>query len=245
MDVDRNPSLVVVTGASSGIGLAVAEAAQAAGHQVASCSRRPGPGHHLAVDLSDVHQWPRFAQWLEELVLDDRSWEEVLLVHAAATLEPIGFAGEVEPDAYARNVILNSATPQVVGDAFLRTMARSEGRGVLLHVSSGAAHSARAGWTSYGAGKAAMDQWTRAAGLEQEQRGRRVRVLSVAPGVVDTDMQAQIRSTPPERFPAVEGFVRLRDEGQLADPSQVGARLLEVAERQDLPNGAVLDLRDL
>lgn len=239
------PTLVVVTGASSGIGLAVAEAARAAGHQIASCSRRPGPGRHLAADLSQVVEWARFAQWLGELIDADPPWERVVLVHSAATLEPIGFAGEVDAGAYTANVVLNSAAPQVLGDAFLRAMARVPGRGVLLQISSGAARNARAGWTSYGAGKAAVDQWTRAAGLEQDQRGGRLRVFSVAPGVVATDMQAQIRSTDAEHFPGVEDFVRLHDEGALADPEDVGRRLLELAEREDLVNGAVLDLRQL
>ena len=239
------PTLVVVTGASSGIGLAVAEAARDAGHDVASCSRRPGPGRHLAADLSQVSEWPRFAAWLHELIDADPPWGRVVLVHSAATLEPIGFAGEVDADAYTANVVLNSAAPQVIGDAFLRSMAGVPGRGVLLQVSSGAAHTARAGWTSYGAGKAAVDQWTRAAGLEQDRRGGRVRVLSVAPGVVATDMQAQIRSTDATAFPGVEDFVRLHDEGALADPDDVGRRLLGLTEREDLENGAVLDLRQL
>lgn len=239
--------LVVVTGASSGIGRAVAEAAAARGAEVATCSRRPGPGRHLAVDLADPGAWPEVGRWLDGLV-GERSWERVVLVHAAATLEPVGFAGEVDADAYAANVLLNSASPQVLGDAFLRSMARHRRSGVLLQISSGAAHSARAGWTSYGAGKAAMDQWSRAAGMEQDERGGRVRVLSVAPGVVATDMQARIRATDARDFPAVEGFRDLHASGALADPVEVARRLLDLvarAARAEVPNGAVLDLRDL
>lgn len=235
-------TLVVVTGASSGIGRSVAEAALAAGRQVATCSRRPGPGRHLAVDLSDPSAWPGVARWLDDLVTG-HAWSNVVLVHAAGTLEPIGFAGEVDPTAYAANVLLNAASPQVLGDAFLRSMGGVAATGVLLLVSSGAAHSPRAGWTSYCAGKAAVDQWARAAGLEQDQRGGRVRVLSVAPGVVETDMQAKIRATAGRDFPEVDRFVALHEAGQLRRPDDVARQLLDLVERDDVANGAVLDLR--
>lgn len=236
-------SLLIVTGASSGIGRAVAEVAAAEGWEVASCSRRPGPGRHLPADLSDPAEWPRVAQWFDELVRE-RAWSRIGFVHAAATLEPIGFAGEVDAAAYAANVVLNSASPQVLGDAFLRSMASVEAPGVLIQISSGAATNARAGWTSYGAAKAAVDQWVRAAGLEQEARGGRVRVLSVAPGVVATDMQARIRATPDRDFPGVARFVQLHEQGQLRDPRAVARQLLALATDDGVANGAVLDLRD-
>lgn len=244
MGAEDAPTLVVVTGASSGIGRAVAEGAEAGGCRIATCSRRPLPGEHLAADLSDPAAWTRVAAWVDGLITGT-SWSRVVLVHAAATLTPIGFAGEVDAQAYTANVLLNSAAPQVLGDAYLRSMAEVEATGVLLMVSSGAARSARAGWTSYGAGKAAMDQWTRAAGMEQDQRGGRVRVLSVAPGTVDTDMQEQIRSTPERDFPAAGQFAQLHAEGSLSNAGEVGRRLLALIDRHDLPNGLVLDLRDL
>jgi benzil reductase ((S)-benzoin forming) len=240
--VEAERTLFVVTGASSGIGSALAQEAARCGFTVASCSRRRGPGEHLAVDLGDPGEWRRFARWLEELIAGG-DWGRVVLVHAAATLEPIGFAGEVDPDAYQANVLLNSAAPQVIGDAFLRAMAGSPAAGVLLQLSSGAGRTARAGWTSYGAGKAAVDHWVRHAGLEQDERGGRVRVLSVAPGVVETDMQAKIRSTRPEDFPQVDDFVALHRRGELAAPDDVARRLLALIERTDLANGAAIDLR--
>jgi benzil reductase ((S)-benzoin forming) len=237
-------TLTVVTGASSGIGRAVAEAALAAGHEVATCSRRPGPGRHLPADLADPAQWPVVADWLAALVVE-RAWDRVVLVHSAATLEPIGFAGEVDPAAYAANVVLNSAAPQVLGDAFVRAMGATSARGILVLISSGAGRQAYPGWTSYCASKAATDHWARAAGMEQDQRGGRIRVLSVAPGVVETDMQARIRASDERDFPNVERFIGMHDQGQLADPDEVGRLLLALADRDDLANGAVLDLREL
>ena len=102
--------------------------------------------------------------------------ERVVFVHSAGTLEPIGFAGEVDAASYARQVLLNSAAPQALGDAFLRAAAGTEAPCTLLFISSGAASSVYEGWTAYGAGKAAVDQWVRTAGAEQKRRGGRCRV---------------------------------------------------------------------
>jgi benzil reductase ((S)-benzoin forming) len=104
-------------------------------------------------------------------------------------------------------------------------------------VSSGAASLVGAGWSSYGAGKAALDQWVRDVGAEQDQRGG-VQVLAVAPGVVETDMQRQIRETKPEDFPKRDKFVQLHESGQLSDPDQA-ARQLWALLQKGFKNGAV------
>ena len=114
----------------------------------------------------------------------------------------------------------------------------------LVLISSGAAHNVYAGWSAYGAGKAAVDQWARTVGAEQTRRGGRVRVLSVAPGIVATAMQEQIRATPAESFPEVARFVEFHEQHELRDPGEVASEIWALLAR-DLPNGAVVDLRDL
>ncbi len=234
--------LLIVTGASSGVGAGLAEAAAAA--TVASISRRPGPGTHLEADLADPETWAPVGEWIHRLIAS-QDWEWVGLVHCAATVRPIGFAGEVDAGEYTHNVVLNSAAPQVIGHAYLEAMANISAQGCLCLLSSGAASTVYPGWSSYCAGKAAVDQWCRTVGVEQDERGGRIRVMSVAPGVVDTDMQAEIRTTPVERFPRVARFTALQVDGLLQDPGAVGRRLWELINRTDLPNGSVLDLRKL
>jgi benzil reductase ((S)-benzoin forming) len=235
---------VIVSGASSGIGLALAKSVPWPGARVINVSRRAAPGtEHLAADLADPAQWQRVASRMA-LEVEGFAGERVVFVHAAGTLEPIGFAGEVDVAAYRRAVLLGSACPQVLGDAFLRSAARTRAECRLLLITSGAASHVYAGWSAYGAGKAAIDQWARTAGAEQELRGGRVRVLAVAPGVVATAMQEQIRATPARDFPEVARFVELFESGELRDPAAVAAEIWSLLERP-LPNGAVVDLRDL
>jgi benzil reductase ((S)-benzoin forming) len=150
----------------------------------------------------------------------------------------------VDLAAYARNVLLNSAAPQVLGAAFLRAARRTRARCQLVMISSGAASNVYEGWTSYGAGKAAVDQWVRTAGAEEARRGGGCQVIAVAPGVVATAMQEQIRSTSNQDFPEVQRFVELHEEGVLRPPEEVARELWSLLDGE-LENGAVLDLRDL
>jgi benzil reductase ((S)-benzoin forming) len=236
--------LVFITGASSGIGLAMARSVPYPGARVIDISRRGAAGiEHFPADLADPASWPGVAQ-LFATELADFSGERAVLVHSAGTLEPIGFAGEVDGASYARQVLLNAAAPQVLGDAFVRAAAACEAPCTLLFVGSGAANSVYEGWSAYGAGKAAVDQWVRTVGAEQKRRGGRCRVLCVAPGVIETAMQEQIRGMTEEAFPSVERFRELHRAGALRDPADAARDLWSLVVKDTFPNGAVLDLRE-
>jgi benzil reductase ((S)-benzoin forming) len=245
-------NLMVITGASSGIGEALAAQAETAGHTIATISRRPGPGEHLAADLSDPDSWSTVADWVDELIAR-QAWGRIVLVHNAGVLEPIGFAGEVDSDAYVRNILLNSASPQVLGDRFIAAAEQAGVPAQFQLISSGAGKRPFLGWSSYCAGKAAGDMWIRAAGLERIERNSKVLVVSVGPGVVDTDMQAHIREQGDDTFPMVAQFRELSAGGQLASKDDVARTLLALAECNEgdtlggvtIDNGLVSDVASL
>ena len=235
-------ALVVVTGGSSGIGRAMLDHVPFEAER-ADVSRSGGVPdvEHLALDLSEPSSWEAFGSWFAGRVAD-LDPTRVVVIHNAGVLDPIGFAGEVDDDAYRRNVLLNSAAGQVLGHHVLRVLAPRPGHRTLCMISSGAARSAYEGWSAYGAGKAALEHWVRTVGDEQQRRGG-VEVCAIAPGVVDTPMQAAIRATDPEDFPRVERFHDLHEHGELRDPDDVARQLWAVIEDGVTP-GAVLDLRE-
>ncbi|MDQ3356349.1 MAG: SDR family NAD(P)-dependent oxidoreductase [Actinomycetota bacterium] len=236
-------ALVWISGGSGGIGRALAAAVPWDGARVIDISRRGSPDlEHVEADLSDSASWGTVAQSFER-ELRAFSGDVVVFIHAAGTLEPMGFAGEVDSDSYARNVVLNSAAPQTLGHGFLAAAREVDARRHLVMLTSGAASSVYAGWSSYGAGKAAVDQWVRNVGAEQDERGG-VQVISVTPGTVDTGMQAHIRETSEEDFPKREKFVDLHEKDELEDPDRVAREIWGLLDR-DLDNGAVVDLREL
>ncbi len=235
-------TLIWLSGASSGIGKALADNVPWGDARIIDISRRGASGaEHVEADLSDPASWPTVAESFQR-ELDAFSGQRVVFVHAAGSVHPIGFAGEVDTEEYTANVLLNSAAGQVLGHAFLAAAKDLEAERYLVMLSSGAASLVGAGWSSYGAGKAALDQWVRDVGAEQDQRGG-VQVVAVAPGVVETDMQRQIRETKPEDFPKRDKFVQLHESGQLRDPDDVAGQLWALLQK-GFKNGAVLDVRD-
>lgn len=236
-------SLVVISGASSGLGLALARTVPYEGARIVDVSRRGAPGlEHLKADLAEPAGWSAVADFFDREVAGFEG-ERVVFFHNAGTLQPMGFAGEVDADGYRRQVLLNSASPQVLGAAFLSAARSARARCDLVMISSGAASSVYEGWSAYNAGKAAMDQWVRTAGAEQARRGGRCRVVAIAPGVVATAMQEEIRRMDASDFPDVERFHELHDDGVLRDPEDVARDLWALLET-DLANGAVLDVRE-
>lgn len=238
-------TLIWITGASSGLGAALATTAPYDNARVVSISRTPGPDHteHLPADLADPAAWSAVETHL--LVrLAAFSGSRAVFIHNASTIDPIGFAGEVDFQQYRANVLLNSAAGQVLGHAFLNAIAESgfTGSAQLVMVSSGAAQRQTAGWSAYCAGKAALDHWVRTVGDEQQERGSNVSVLSVAPGVVATPMQDRIRRTDAGDFPSVRDFQKLHDQGELQDPKTAAVAMWAVLGR-DLPSGTVTTIR--
>ena len=237
-------ALVIITGGSSGLGLAIAQAVPFPARIVNLSRSSPPSGEpieHIAVDLADPDHWDVAHQAISELaatVEPDRS----VFVHCAGTLTPIGFAGEVATDAYQRNVLLNSAAGQVLGHAYLDAIRHRPGLHDLVMISSGAASSVYPGWSAYGAGKAALDHWVRTVGAEQTLRGG-ARVSAIAPGVVDTGMQGEIRRTEESDFPSVDRFRAFHEDGRLIAPDVAAARFWHVVE-EGLEPGSVVDLRD-
>lgn len=234
--------LAVVTGGSAGLGRALLATAPAGTHRL-DVSRSGPPevaDEHLAADLADPSAWPQVATELGR-VIRRAAWDRIVVVHNAGALDPIGFAGETDPIAYTSNVLLNSAAPQVLGHLLLGELMPLAGRRELVLVSSGAATSAYAGWSAYGAGKAAVDQWVRTVGEEQRRRGG-VRVLSVAPGVVATRMQERIRDMSERDFPEVERFRQLYRDGRLLEPQEAARRLWTMLDDEGVTTGDVVGL---
>ena len=240
-------AMVWISGASGGIGQALIRTVPWPGTRVIGISRRPAAGaEHLKADLATPSEWGIVGSSFSR-ELAGFEGERAVFIHAAGTLEPIGFAGEVDTGAYAANVVLNSAAGQVLGHLFLAAAAGpARVAGATRHLvmlTSGAARSVYPGWSSYGAAKAALDQWVRNVGAEQSIRGG-VQVLAVGPGTVDTDMQAQLRATSAEDFPSRQKFVDLKAAGKLADADGVARDLWRLLDA-GLENGSVVDLRDL
>jgi benzil reductase ((S)-benzoin forming) len=239
----------IVTGHSRGLGEAVAADLLGRGIAVLGlsraandtlASRHPGLLQQTLLDLADTAP---LQAWLQSGVLAQllQGARQVLLLNNAGVVQPIGALGGLDAAALARALALNVTAPLLLANALVAATGDAVERRV-LHVSSGAGRKPYAGWSLYCATKAALDMHARASQLDAVPG---LRIASVAPGVIDTDMQAAIRATPEGDFPLRERFEALKRDGQLEPPAQVARKLVDHLLSPDFGDEAVTDLREL
>jgi len=242
-EVDLTNRVAVITGASRGLGAGIAEAAYERGMSVVLCSRSPPalpPGPRVSCMELDMAEPDATESLAREATA---RFEHVdLWINNAGLLEPVGPLRDAAPDALRRLFEVNVLGVALGCRAYLRLLHASGRRGVLLNISSGAARNPYAGWSGYCASKAAVDRLSEAIALEESDR---VKIHSVAPGTIDTPMQALVRTKSADVFPAIERFRKLHADGELVPPRDAGHALLDLAfEPEGARDEVCIDLRD-
>ncbi len=243
--------ITILTGASRGLGRAVAEQLLQRGQRVLALSRT-----EPALDVpagAELRAWPvdladsapvaeALEGWLAPQQAEAQSVTLIANAGVINTLGPVSASSSAEL-ANAIRVGLESAL--LLSAAFLRaTEAWTVPKKIVL-VSSGLGRRAMAGSAAYCAAKAGMDHLARAVALEQAALPHGARIVSLAPGVIDTDMQVQLRGADPVRFPERERFLGLKAGGHLDSPATAAAKLLRFLDKADFGAEPVGDVRDV
>lgn len=232
----------IVSGHSRGLGAAIVEALLARqlpvlGLALSALPARAGLSQ-CTLDLADpaaLTAWlagPTLHDWLADA-------SAVWLVNNAGQVQPIAALGEQDPQAIVQAINLNVTAPLLLSNAVLAASPHCVERR-LLHVSSGAARHAYPGWSVYCASKAALDHHAQAVAAE---RHTGVRLVSLAPGVIDTEMQADIRAASLAQFPLRERFDALKANGQLTSPQTCAEHLVAALAHPAFGEVVLTDLR--
>jgi len=243
--------VAVVTGASRGLGAGLAVHFAASGMHLGLCARhRPVLAARTRPTAQDGHIEPSEPPVIAAVDVTDRAALDAfaaavvarygridLWVNNAGLLGPVGPLAEADPDLIRRAVDVN-VTGVLNGTAVFAAHVRSRpGPGALVNISSGAATKPYEGWAAYCASKAAVDQLTRVVALEEARHG--LVAYSVAPGLVDTDMQAAVRASDESAFPDVARFRRAAEEHRFNSPAWVAEHILALAFGPERPDTVV------
>lgn len=231
-----------VSGASRGIGEALARRFAERGMRLALCARGE-PVLSEGVDVLSRRIDVRDAEAVEAFTreIESRFGGVDLWVNNAGVLEPIRPLRDVRVHEFRDHLDTNLVGVFIGTRCYVRHLRRIGRGGVLVNMSSGAAWKPYAGWAAYCAGKAAVERLTEVVAAEEGSIG--LRAYSVAPGVVDTAMQAQIRASDEASFPERERFVKRKRTGAFNDPLFVADELLALAfDPERRPDGVAVRL---
>jgi benzil reductase ((S)-benzoin forming) len=231
--------LYIVTGSSRGLGAALVNALAGREATVIGIARQRTtdlPAEQWLLDLADPLP---AARRLQDWLAAHNGWDSATLINNAALLSPPGPLAATDLDELSAALRVGLEAPTLLCRAFLAGTAGVPQR-CILNISSGLGRRAMAGSASYCAVKAGLDHLSRALALEEPDVG----VVSLAPGVIDTDMQVQLRGADPARFPEQARFQGLKDGGQLQTAADTAAAIVRFLARPDFGKTVVADIRE-
>ena len=249
--------VTIITGASRGLGLAIAKQLLAQGHRLLTIQRTPNAGlpklashapemlEQWSVDLtSPLEVAEQLQQWVAGLPRSSIS--SLNLINNAAMLVEPGPLASADLTTISHAMRAGLEAPVLLSAAFLGASndLASEVPRKILNISSGLGRTAMAGSAVYCATKAGMDHLSRSLALEAAQRPNGARIISLAPGVIDTDMQVQLRGADPSVFPDQRRFAGLKSGGLLDTPESAAAKVIAYLERSDFGKTVIADVRD-
>jgi benzil reductase ((S)-benzoin forming) len=246
--------LTIITGASRGMGLALAQQLLDAGHDLLCLARRHNDelGRRAAANGRRCEQWAidlaqpeaaatRLEVWLADIA--PTGLAGATLINNAGALPRIAPVSALPALDIAGALRVDLEAPMLLTSAFLRDTAAWPVPRKVLNISSGAGRRPLGSQATYCAAKAGLDHFTRCVALEEALRPNGAKLCSLAPGVVDTDMQAQLRGAAAADFPDRGLFVGMKEQGVLTAPAQAASRVLAFLQRGDFGAEPVADVR--
>ena len=242
----------LVTGASKGLGRSICEILATNGFTVIGIARKSKELSSLENNLKNINaNSATFACDLSSetqiaLTADKITNDFPLihgLIHNAGIIGPVGSMFNVETNLWNETIQVNLLAVQQLTKLLYPSMVKAQ-RCRVTTISSGAAVNSLESWSAYCTSKAGLEMWTRSLADEGSSHG--ISAVSVAPGIVDTDMQATIRSVSADDFPMVERFIGFHNNGDLVAPSNVAASLYELMTSHSMDDsGNRFDVREL
>lgn len=247
--------IAIVTGVSKGLGKSTAEFLLESGIHVYGVSRNPNHQlqqlaevndvtfTHFSCDLGNAEQTNKLIAEIKEK-LTEHKLSQMYLVNNAAVLSPINQATQTEAKELEYHFQVNIVTPMVLLNALLRFCDENIPF-VGVNITSGAANRPIFGWSAYCSSKASLNMYTKAVALEQEELKTGNKIFAFSPGVMDTEMQAKIRSSSYDQFIDVDTFKNYKKQNLLSDTEAVAGVLVNIlTDEVNIQNGKIYNVSE-
>lgn len=246
---------ILITGTSRGLGEALAMKYLDTSNRVICLSRSGNEsllraadqaGCELQDDRLDLIETDRAEGWIRGKLnqLSPESVSELIIVHNAGLLYPIKLIGKKSSHKDVHDsVLVNLIAPMRMTEAMVQITQNWDIPKKVLMISSGAARKPVASWSTYCTTKAGLDMFAHCLAEEQKVQDHPIKVVSLAPGVVDTFMQTHIRKQPKEIFPGVDRFTALHADKLLSSPEEAAGKLINWLEKEDFGEKVIADVR--
>ena len=227
----------LITGTGSGIGKAIAELLLKEGYAVFGYSRTNKINHpnftFTKIDLSNLEA-------VKQLEFPKGSQQDILLINNAGSIGEVIPLNIKKEEAIIYEYNLNIIAPTLLCNKFINTYNKNEK--MIINIGSGAANKAIAAWSTYCSAKAALDMLTE---VIAEEKHDKLTVFSVHPGVVDTNMQGEIRNSDEKLFPLLSKFTAYHSNNELEKPSIVAQKLYYIIQNFSEFTKNILSIRDV
>lgn len=216
--------VIILTGASRGIGLAIAHYLLKQSHKLVVVARSEAPLRQLEQQYADqvdvvTGDLADFSLGSKAVQAAEDRWQRLdgLIVNHGV-LDPIKRVADSTAEEWRTSFDINFFSAIAMTKAALPALRKSQGR--IVFTSSGAATGAYSTWGAYGASKAALNHLSMTLAVEEKE----ITTVSIRPGVVDTDMQRDIREKHNTAMEAQDAakFAELKKTGGLLKPEQPG-----------------------
>jgi len=217
---------VYITGVSGGLGKALAEKYIKKEKNVIGFGRNCSINHpkfkFIKADLSKINE-------IAQVKFEDD--DHVLLINNAGVIGQVKRLSDQNDYDCEEVMMVNTIAPMILSANLMKSTSINS-QIIILNISSGASSRSIPSWSSYCASKAALDRFSETFYLEEKEKGRNIRVLSIAPGVLDTAMQDKIRGASDKDFSSLGLFQTLKEEHELLSPDTVAQKLVQLMENE-------------
>ncbi len=196
----------------------------------------------LECDLNHVDNLDTCINDILGIVEDEKMKKALYVIHNAGVVGPIAPIHRCSQEDIQRSFNVNTIAPIMMTGRMIEAWQELAIPKRIMAISSGAADSPYDGWSCYCSTKAALNMFTQCVALEQASHENPVQIMGFAPGIVDTDMQGDIRKSDKEDFSNVERFVAFKENEQLRQPMDVAIKALEILWQEVFPTGQNLHI---